>query len=225
MAAPPPGSPDPSDRTPGDVPEELVQRWRAAEERLYPVVMVRPDLYERSIELVRSIADELRAVSTTAALVEAFGDAATIAAGVIRRESLVVEGIDLGLVTSAAFGLRHRELIGELGRGRAMERIDAAREQGESWVVLHEAGTPGRAPAVPYRRLEMHLRDGAALHVYVEQDVATARPLYGVQAVQLDPHTGDWLNEATAWAEPRTFADPEPWQARVEELRRRLSSP
>jgi hypothetical protein len=225
VAAPPPGSPDPGGRTPGDVPEELLQRWRAAEERLYPVVMVRPDLYERSIELVRSIADELRAATTPAALAEAFGDAAEIAARVIRRESLLVEDLDLGLATSAAFGLRHRELLGELGRGRAMEQISAARDQGHAWVVLHEAGTPGLAPAVPYRRLEMHLGDGAALHVYVEQDVATARPLYGVEAVQLDPHTGDWLNEATAWAEPRTYAEPEPWQARIQELRGRLGGP
>ncbi|HEY2957986.1 MAG TPA: hypothetical protein VGM21_07215 [Actinomycetota bacterium] len=222
MAAPPPGSPRRGGRSPGEVPEELLRRWRAAEERLYPVVMVRPDLYERSIELVRSIADELRAVTTTADLVAAFGDAAEIAARVVRRESLAVDDIDLALATSAAFGLRHRELVGELGRGRAMERIGAARERGEAWVVLHEAGTPGQAPAVPYRRLEMHLGDGAALHVYVEQDVATARPLYGVEAVQLDPHTGDWLNEATAWAEPRTYAEPGPWQARIEELRGRL---
>lgn len=223
--APPPGSPDPAEHGPGEVPEELAQRWRAAEERLYPVVMVRPDLYERSIELVRSIADELRAVTTTAALVEAFGNAAEIAAGVIRRESLTVEGIDLGLVTSAAFGLRHRDLVGELARGRAMERIQAARERGDAWVVLYEAGSPVQAPAVPYRRLEMHLRGGAGLHVYVEQDVATARPLYGVQAVQLDPHTGDWLNEATVWAEPRTFSDPEPWQALIDELRGQLTNP
>jgi hypothetical protein len=71
----------------------------------------------------------------------------------------------------------------------------------------------------------MHLRGGAGLHVYVEQDIATARPVYGVQAVQLDPHTGDWLNEATVWDEPRTFDDPEPWQALIAELRGQLASP
>jgi hypothetical protein len=225
MAPGPPGAPDPADHGAGDVPAELIRRWRAAEERLYPVVMVRPDLYERSIELVRSIADELRAFTTGAALVEAFGNADEIAAGVIRRESREVEDIDLGLATSAAFGLRHRELVGELARGRAMERIQAARERGETWVVLYEAGSQRQAPAVPYRRLEMHLRGGAGLHVYVEQDVATARAVYGVQAVQLDPHTGDWLSEASVWDEPRTFADPAPWQALIEELRGQAASP
>jgi hypothetical protein len=225
MAPPPPGPSEPADHGAGDVPVELAQRWQAAEERLYPIVMVRPDLYERSIELVRSIADELRGVTTTAALVQAFGDAAEIAARVIKRESLAVDDIDVGLATSAAFALRHREMVGELARGRAMERIQAARQRGEAWVVLYEAGTQGQAPAVPYRRLEMHLRGGAGLHVYVEQDIATARPVYGVQAVQLDPHTGDWLNEATVWDEPRTFDDPEPWQALIAELRGQLASP
>jgi hypothetical protein len=225
MAPPHPGPPEPADHGAGDVHVEVAQRWQAAEERLYPVVMVRPDLYERSIELVRSIADELRGVTTTAALVQAFGDAAEIAARVIKRESLAVDDIDVGLATSAAFALRHHEVVGELARGRAMERIQAARQRGEAWVVLYEAGTQGQAPAVPYRRLEMHLRGGAGLHVYVEQDIATARPVYGVQAVQLDPHTGDWLNEATVWDEPRTFDDPEPWQALISELRGRLASP
>ena len=132
-------------------------RWRAAEEQLYPVVMVRPDLYERSIEFVRSVADELRAFSTPAALLDAFGRAAEIAARVVRRESLATEGVDLALATTAAFSLRYRELVGEVARERAIERIRAARERGDAWVVLHESGTLEQAPAVPYRRLEMHL--------------------------------------------------------------------
>ncbi|HEV3497320.1 MAG TPA: hypothetical protein VHA34_13320, partial [Actinomycetes bacterium] len=46
---------------PGGIPPQLLSDWKAAEERLYPVVMVRPDLYERSIRLVRVVADELAA--------------------------------------------------------------------------------------------------------------------------------------------------------------------
>jgi len=217
----PPGPP----HSPEDVPDDVLLRWRAAEEQLYPVVMVRPDLYERSIELVRSVADELRAFTTPAALLDAFADAAEIAAGVIRRESLAVEGVDLGLATAAAFSLRYRELIGEVARGHAIERIRAAREQSDEWVLLHESGTLDQAPAVPYRRLEMHLGGGAGLHVFVQQDPGTAAPVYGVEAVQLDPHTGDWLHKAGPWAEPRTFSRPEPWRDFIQELRGRLARP
>jgi len=30
---------------PGGIPPQLLSDWKSAEERLYPVVMVRPDLY------------------------------------------------------------------------------------------------------------------------------------------------------------------------------------
>jgi hypothetical protein len=210
---------------PDEIPPEVLLRWRAAEERLYPVVMVRPDLYERSIELVRSVADELRAFTTPAALLDGFARAAEIAAQVIRRESLEMEGVDLGLATTAAFSLRYRELVGEVARSQAIERIRAARERGDAWVVLHQSGTLDHAPAVPYRRLEMHLRGGAGLHVFVQQDPETAAPVYGVEPVQLDPQTGDWLHDADQWAEPRSFSSQGPWRALIQELRGRLASP
>ena len=220
MAPAPPSQPD-------DIPHDVLLRWQAAEEQLYPVVMVRPDLYERSIQLVRSVADELRELTTPAALLEAFGRSGEIAARVIRRESLEleVEGVDLVLATTAAFSLRYRELVGEVARRQAIERIQAARERGDAWVVLHESGTPEQAPAVPYRRLEMHLGDGSGLHVFVQQDPETAAPVYAVEPVQLDPRTGDWLHEARQWAEPRTFPRREPWADLIRELRARLAGP
>jgi hypothetical protein len=218
MAAGPSGSQE-------DIPPDVLMRWRAAEEQLYPVVMVRPDLYERSIEIVRSVADELRAFGTPAALLDGFGRAAEIAAGVVRRESLATEGVDLALATTAAFSLRYRELVGEVARERAIERIRAARERGDAWVVLHESGTLEQAPAVPYRRLEMHLGDGAGLHLFVQQDPETAAPVYGVESVQLDPQTGDWLHDASGWAEPRMLSTPESWRDLIQELRERLASP
>jgi hypothetical protein len=223
---PPPPTSQPASQ-PDDVPPDVLLRWRAAEEQLYPVVMVRPDLYQRSIELVRSVADELKAFTTPAALLEGFDRAAEIAAEVIRRESLEreMEGVDLGLATTAAFSLRYRELVGEVARGQAIERIRAARERGDAWVVLHESGALDRAPAVPYRRLEMHLATGSGLHLYVQQDPETAAPVYGVEPVQLDPQTGDWLHEASQWAEPQLLAGQEPWRELIGELRGRLAGP
>ncbi len=217
----PPGPATPS----GEVPDEVARRWRAAEEQLYPVVMTRPDLYERSIRLVRAVADELRPLATPAALLATYAGAAELVAGAIQRRGLPVEGLDLGLATDAAFSLRYREVLGEVAREQAMERMRTARERGDEWVLLHESGTLTHAPAVPYRRLEMRLRDGAGLHVFVQQDPATAGPLYGVEAVQLDPHTGDWLTDAAPWARPETFSQPEPWQRLVEELRGRRQDP
>jgi hypothetical protein len=52
----------------------------------------------------------------------------------------------------------------------------------------------------------------------VELDPETGGPVYGVEAVQLDPQTGDWVNEAEPLSERQTFAAPEPWKEAVERL-------
>lgn len=193
-----------------------------AEERLYPVALVDPDLYQRAVMLVREVADELRLLPTTELLVEAWDGAAEIVAGVVDRLGLEPGRLDLGLVAGAAFSLRERELAEDEARASALERIRHAREAGEPWVVLYEtalAGAGAGSPAPPYRRLEMRLADGFGLHVFVEVDPDTARPVYGVEALQLDPQTGDWVHEAARLAERRTSPDPGPWEAAIQELR------
>ncbi len=87
-----------------DEREEVVRRWRRGEERLYPVVTVRPDLYEACIGLVRSLADHLQSVPDLDALVTTFGTAG--AAEDFRRAGVdtaaLPHEIDLDLVRSVA---------------------------------------------------------------------------------------------------------------------------
>ena len=52
--------------------EEAIRRWREAEDRLYPVVTVRTDLYEAVIGIVRSLADHLDGVPDLDALVTSY---------------------------------------------------------------------------------------------------------------------------------------------------------
>jgi hypothetical protein len=198
--------------------EDVIRRWGAAEERLYPVVMLRPDLYERYISVVRAVADELRSIRTPDELVEAYARGPEIVARVIRDQMVSTEGMDLGLVTAAAFGHRHREVLADSHRARAVRRIEDARATGEGWVVVYETGSQ-RPLLPPYRRLEMRLADGLGLHVFVEVDPETAGPLYGVEVVQLDPRSGDWVSEAAT--ERLTFGAPDEWEGAIERLRRR----
>jgi hypothetical protein len=189
--------------------DQAVSHWRAAENRLYPVVMVRPDLYEQSLRLVRAVADELRSAHSAEDLLQMYDHAGEIAAGVIRREELPTEGIDLGLVAGAAFSVRYRELLEEMNREEAIRRIREARERGAEWVVLYETGGVG---APPYRRLEMKLPDGTGLHAFVEMDPETGGPLFGVETLQLDPQTGDWLNDMQPLSPRQTFTEPAAWE-------------
>jgi hypothetical protein len=199
-----------------DARDQVIQRWRTAEERLYPVVMVRPDLYERYISVVRAVADELRSYATLDALIEAFGDSAEITARVVRAEIISTEGMDLGLVAGAAFSLRYREVAEEESRRDAVRRIRDARARDESWAIVYET-RPAALP--PYRRLEMRLADGVALHVFVEVDPDTGAPLYGVEVVQLDAQTADWVTDAAPLIERETFRDPGAWEAAIARLR------
>jgi hypothetical protein len=193
----------------------LVRRWREDEARLYPVVMVRPDLYERAGVLVRALADDLRAHTTVESLAAAYPQASQTLHALLTRTGLATEDLDLGLVTGAAFGMRHREILGALERRRGMVLIAEARDRGDEWVVLHRSGTPERTG---YRCLEMHLRTGAALHLFVEPDPTTGHPVYGLQQLRLDPATGD-PEAGTEIADARTFEDEAAWTKAVSGLR------
>ncbi len=199
--------------------EETVSHWRAAENRLYPVVMTRPDLYEHSVRLVRAIADDLRCARTPDELLEAYERAGEVVAEVVRRTEMPTEGIDLGLVTGASFSLRYRDLLAEMHREEAIRRIREGRERGAEWVVIYETGTAGGMPIPPYRRLEMKIPDGAGLHVFIEPDPETGGPLFGVEMVQLDPQTGDWLPDVEPLSARQTFTEPEPWEAAIRRSR------
>lgn len=201
--------------------DELVWRWRAAEERLYPVVMVRPEIYERCLRLVRAVADGLGSARTPDLLAEAYGRSDEVVARAVERTGTPTEGMDLDLVAGAAFNLRYREVLAETQQEAALRRVRTARERGDAWVLVHETGGPAEHPTPPYSRLEMHLADGAALRVFVEMEAETGEPVFGIEAVRLDPQTGDRVPEAAALEERRTFEGPGPWKEAIEELRAR----
>ncbi|MGH7749790.1 MAG: hypothetical protein ACREQ5_34250 [Candidatus Dormibacteria bacterium] len=195
--------------------DSLVRRWREDEARLYPVVMIRPDLYERAGLMVRALADELRAHTTVEALVAAYPHASQTLNGLLVRTGMATEDLDLGLVTGAAFGMRHREILGALERRRALVLVAEARDRGDSWVTLHETGRPDRTG---FRKLDMHLASGHALHLFIEPDPTTGRPLHGLQQLRLDPGTGDY-DRSSPIEDVRSFEDAEAWEKEVSRLR------
>jgi hypothetical protein len=184
--------------------------------------MVRPELYERYIVLVRAIADELRPVESEEELMKAYREQPRLADEVAERLELPAHELDLGLARDAAFCLRHRDLVGELQRDEARRRVARARVEGEEWVVVFEESRSGLHP--PYRLVEMHVRSGRAIHSFVEQSADTGRPVFGVEVIRLDPMTGDWIPDAEPEAREE-LDDPEAWRARVEALRRVAAVP
>jgi hypothetical protein len=209
---------------PGGVPAEVLSQWSSAEERLYPVIMTRPDLYQRAVELVRKVADELGSCADLAALVEAWPDAADI---VYRASSLALmplAELDITLVAGAGFSIRYRELAGPAARAERRARLAAAAEAGETWVLVSETGSLGSAGFVPWVRLEMHVPTGAGLSQTVEADPDTGAAHFRLEVVRLDRATGDRIGPADDIAAEESFDDRAEWTAAVEARRRQLEA-
>jgi hypothetical protein len=205
------------------VPVELVERWNVAERRLYPVVLARPDLYERYLTLVRLMADDLGELSTPEALAAAFGEAMARAARTAARGGISTHGLDLEVAAGAAFALRYREVKAAAARDAVAARVQEAAAKAEPWVVLQEP--PGGQAPDPFAgavssRVELYVPTGVAVHSYVELDPDTYQPRYGVEAARLDPVSGELARDEEPVATPRTFDDPAAWERAVAALRR-----
>ena len=208
---------------PGGVPPQLLSDWKSAEERLYPVVMVRPDLYERSVRMVRVAADELAGCLDLAALVKAWGGAAEIVHRAATEAGFDLEGLDAGLIAGAAFSMRYRELAGAASRAERLGRIRAAAEAGEPWVRVEEIGSKETAGMMPWTWVEMHVPTGAGIQQTLEADPMTGAPRYSLEVVPLDPATGDRLPvPADVVAVEESFTDPTEWMAAVEAKRAQI---
>jgi hypothetical protein len=208
---------------PGDLPRQVLGEWQAAEERLYPVVMVRPDLYQRSVELVRAVADELRSCTDVAGLVRAWADAADIVYRASSVALLPLADLDHGLVAGAAFMVRYRELAWPAAREDRINRVREAAERGDAWVKVDETGSKETAGMMPWSWVEMHVATGAGLRQTIEADPATGAPRYRLGVVWLDRETGDPLPGPDEISVEESFADRAEWTTAVESRRRQIA--
>jgi hypothetical protein len=153
-------------------------------------------------------------------LLDAEADAGPMAARAIDRRKLRADGLDVELATAAAFAIRARALATEEAAADRRRRVRMARERGDGWVVIEEAGD---GVLSPFRGLEMHLPDGAGVATSIEIDLDRGAAVYRVQEVALDPQTGEPLDLSPAAAPPSTFDDRTAWETAVAELKRRLA--
>ena len=202
--------------------DELAAAWEAAEARLYPVALTRPEAYARYLELVRAIADELASVGTVEALAAASDRGEELAALAIERSAIATESLDVGLATEAAFALRYRHVVAATARGEVLTKIATARERGDPWVTVVESGDPMHGP---YLRLDLHLADGHAVRASVTFDAETGDPRYGLEAFRADPDTGDRLDDAAPIAALQVFAERPAWERATADRRAAIERP
>jgi hypothetical protein len=139
-----------------------LRSWDAAEAQLFPLIMARPDAYERALSLVRLLLTWLRSScpDVPALLAQAaLGEAILVDA---KAAADAAAGLRPDLIAAAACAMRYRELA---AAGAATRRLDAvlrARRQGAAWAVVEETGDQARAPFLPYQRVEAHVRSSSA---------------------------------------------------------------
>lgn len=197
--------------------DALVRRWRTAEQRLYPVVLVDTAAYERAVRGVRAVADELARCATAEDLVAAYRTRSAWLEDVVRPVGLGGEETMRELVAEAGFSLRYGALVGEVRGAGVRHRIRQAAGR-PGWIVLDEEGELRPAGPSTWRRLDLHLPDGAGLALSAGLDEETGGTSYAVEVLRLDPGTGAVLAVAEP---PRRFVDRATWQAAVAAIRER----
>jgi hypothetical protein len=185
--------------------------------------MVRPDLYERAVQLVRAVADELRSCTNLPALVKAWSEAAQIVYRAATEAGLDLSGLDAGLLAGAAFSLRYRELAWPAAREQRSARVRDAAERGDDWVRVDETGSIETAGMVPWSWVEMHVPSGVGLRQTIEADPNTGAPHFRLERVTLDPETGVPLGGADDLGVEESFDDRAEWTAAVEALKREIA--
>lgn len=201
--------------------DEVVREWMEGEERLYPIVTTRPDLYEACTGLVRSLADHLKNVPDIDALVATYRSTdfeQDVAATGLDPASISPE-IERDLVRRSGYAVRSREIVLEEGAAQTAHRIRRAERAGEDTAVLWSEGDNPLWP--PYRRVEMELATGRAIVITTELSAETMMPMFTLTGVQLDPASGD-VAEGEPLAPEQTFDDPDTWRAAASELQRAL---
>ena len=74
----------------------------------------------------------------------------------------------------------------------------------------------------PYRRVEMSVSTGNAVAVTTVMDPDTMMPRYALEALVLDPESGEALPDEEPLSPRREFTDPDEWRAAAEALRAAL---
>lgn len=191
-----------------DGPVAVAQvRWRAAEDRLYPLAMTDPDGYRRGLESVQALVGELR---RTAHTLDDLVAAESVPDALLAVLPPARPALPADLLVGAACSARAREVLAEQEVRRRESVLAAARAEGRSWAVLQG----------PERIEELYGGSTVTTHL------ATGRTLLAA----VDPYAGAepyLLREFGADGAPardRAFADAAAWVAERDRWRAEIES-
>lgn len=164
------------------VPAETLRSWDAAEARLFPLVMARPDEYERSLAVIQVLLGWLRSQCQDvpallaqsarggAIVTDATGEPSGDQGEPRLDEGGLGTGVRGDLIAAAACAMRYRELVAQSAARGRRDAFARASAHGASWAVIEEVGDEARAPYLPYQRVEAHVPSGRVVIISIEPD-------------------------------------------------------
>ena len=193
-AEPPAGLPgEPPSEPPSEptVPPSVLRSWDEAEARLFPLVMAQPQLYEQALGVVRQLIERLgETCQDLPALLAAHERGADLVADLPGPAAAGVPGVRPGLIAAAACAMRYREIVALMAARGRLAALARARARGLSWAVVEESGQAGRAPYVPYQRVEAEVGSGRAVVVSIGPDETLSRAVYRLDEGEVDVASG-----------------------------------
>lgn len=201
-----------------DVPEDLIQKWRDAEDKFFGGLPTQqPELYQSGVQLVRALADALEDLISPRELAEVYPERgeewARERAEAIMSE--VPQRLNVNMARNAAFQLRYNEVrpfFLEVGAKLRELKADQA-----DWKTLHEKTGEFTGRAF-HRRLDYHPPTRRAVHLHPFLSTG-GRYIHVVEVFPLDPETGERDSNGAPLEEPRRFPGPEEGKDAFDEIK------
>jgi hypothetical protein len=193
----------------------LATRLSSAEDRIFPLVMVDADRYQRAVTLIGQLREYMTEHAATIADLEGIHGAAVVTARELAsRQALPIGDLDLDTIVDAAMAQRLRVLLVDGAQQRTNNRIEEARAAGLAWVTVAEpdASTLGMSPSQEW--VELHIASGARLIRTISMRPDTGEPLFEVSIVA-----------TSGEAEVMACADRAHWLSTADRLREQIPQP
>lgn len=183
----------------------VLARWRAAEDKIYPLAMSDPDRYRQVLEAMRTLVVELRRTAKTQADLLAVEESPEALLGTLHGRT----PLPAALMVKAACSARTREIAAEIEGERRAAVVAAARAEGRDWVVLE--GPEEIGDLLEGRTVAVHLPSGRTLVTVV--DPFSGEEPFQIAELSFDDQPGrdlafahrrDWLAEHDRWREEIT---------------------
>ncbi len=161
---------------------ELVDRLRAAEDRVFPLAMTDADRYQRAVTLVGLLVPVVTGLAPDLDTLEACQPALLVRArDLASRHGVVTADLDLPAVVDAARAQRLRTLLATEAQHTVDARIAEAGAAGLAWAVVAEPAAADLGIAVQQQWVDQHLATGTRLVRTIGMDPDTGRALFQVE--------------------------------------------